>query len=351
MFSKLLIANRGEVALRVIRACRELDVRTVAVFSEADRDSLPVRLADEAVCIGPPPTARSYLNMPNIVMAALLRGADAIHPGTGFLAEKHSFAEICAAYQVAFVGPRPETIERLGKKTLARQAMREAGLTVMPGSTEPVRSLDDARALADSLGYPVMLKAVEGGGGMGIRLLRTERQLVRDYAVAQAEAERAFGNPGVYLEKYIENARHVEVQVMGDQYGNVVHIGERDCSVQRRQQKLLEEAPSAALSPELRERICAAAVQGARAVGYVNAGTWEFLVDRQDAGLLHGGQHPHPGRASGDRGHQRARPGQDPAAGGRRGAPALAPGADPAAGARHRVPHQRRGRHPRLPPP
>ncbi|HEX2513195.1 MAG TPA: acetyl-CoA carboxylase biotin carboxylase subunit [Chloroflexota bacterium] len=283
MFSKLLIANRGEVALRVIRACRELDVRTVAVFSEADRDSLPVRLADEAVCIGPPPTARSYLNMPNIVMAALLRGADAIHPGTGFLAEKHSFAEICAAYQVAFVGPRPETIERLGKKTLARQAMREAGLLVMPGSTEPVRSLDDARALADSLGYPVMLKAVEGGGGMGIRLLRTERQLVRDYAVAQAEAERAFGNPGVYLEKYIENARHVEVQVMGDQYGNVVHIGERDCSVQRRQQKLLEEAPAAALSPELRERICAAAVQGARAVGYVNAGTWEFLVDRQDA--------------------------------------------------------------------
>jgi acetyl-CoA carboxylase, biotin carboxylase subunit len=283
VFNKLLIANRGEVALRVIRACRELDVRTVAVFSEADRDSLPVRLADEAVCIGPPPTARSYLNMPNIVMAALLRGADAIHPGTGFLAEKHSFAEICAAYQVAFVGPRPETIERLGKKTLARQAMREAGLTVMPGSTEPVRSLDDARALADSLGYPVMLKAVEGGGGMGIRLLRTERQLVRDYAVAQAEAERAFGNPGVYLEKYIENARHVEVQVMGDQYGNVVHIGERDCSVQRRQQKLLEEAPSAALSPELRERICAAAVQGARAVGYVNAGTWEFLVDRQDA--------------------------------------------------------------------
>jgi acetyl-CoA carboxylase biotin carboxylase subunit len=282
VFSKLLIANRGEVALRVIRACRELGVRTVAVFSEADRDSLPVRLADEAVCIGPPPTARSYLNMPNIVMAALLRGADAIHPGTGFLAEKHSFAEICAAYQVTFVGPRPETIERLGKKTLARQAMREAGLTVMPGSTEPVRSLDDARALADSLGYPVMLKAVEGGGGMGIRLLRTERQLVRDYAVAQAEAERAFGNPGVYLEKYIENARHVEVQVMGDQFGNVVHIGERDCSVQRRQQKLLEEAPAAALAPELRERICAAAVQGARAVGYVNAGTWEFLVDRQD---------------------------------------------------------------------
>jgi acetyl-CoA carboxylase biotin carboxylase subunit len=282
VFSKLLIANRGEIALRVIRACRELDVRTVAVFSEVDRDSLHVKLADEAVCIGPAPSQRSYLNMPNIVMAALMTGAEAIHPGTGFLAEKHSFAEICAAYQVAFVGPRPDTIDRLGKKTLARQAMRDAGLTVMPGSSEPVRSIDDARALAESLGYPVMLKAVEGGGGMGIRLLRSEQELVKDYAVAQAEAERAFGNPGVYLEKFIEDARHVEVQILGDQHGNVVHVGERDCSIQRRQQKLLEEAPSVDLPPALRQQICAAAVQGARAVRYVNAGTWEFLVDRQD---------------------------------------------------------------------
>jgi acetyl-CoA carboxylase biotin carboxylase subunit len=282
VLTKVLIANRGEVAVRVIRACRELDIRTVAVFSEADRDSLHVRLADEAVCIGPPQTLRSYLNMPNIVMAALMSGADAIHPGTGFLAEKHIFAEICAGYQVAFVGPRPETIERLGKKTLARQAMREAGLNVMPGSSEPVRSLDDARALADSLGYPVMLKAVEGGGGMGIRLLRGESDLVKEYAVAQAEAERAFGNPGVYLEKYIEDARHIEVQILGDQYGNVVHVGERDCSIQRRQQKLLEEAPAVDLTPELRAQICGAAVHGAQAVGYVNAGTWEFLVDRQD---------------------------------------------------------------------
>ncbi|MGH2354304.1 MAG: acetyl-CoA carboxylase biotin carboxylase subunit [Chloroflexota bacterium] len=282
MFSKVLIANRGEVAVRVIRACRELGVRTVAVHSEADRDSLHVRLADEAVCIGPAQSQRSYLNMPNIVMAALMTGADAIHPGTGFLAERHIFAEICAGYQIAFVGPRPETIEHLGDKTQARIAMRDAGLSVMPGSSEPVRNLDDARALADTLGYPVMLKAVEGGGGMGIRFLRSEQDLVAAYAVAQTEAERAFGNPGVYLEKCIEDARHVEVQILADQHGNVVHVGERDCSLQRRQQKLLEEAPSVDLAPELREEVCAAAVRGARAVGYVNAGTWEFLVDRQD---------------------------------------------------------------------
>jgi acetyl-CoA carboxylase biotin carboxylase subunit len=282
MFSKVLIANRGEVAVRIIRACRELGIRTVAVHSEADRTSLHVRLADEAVCIGPAATSRSYLNMPNIVMAALMTGADAIHPGTGFLAERHIFAEVCARYQITFIGPHAETIERLGDKTRARKAMREAGLSVMPGSSEPMRSLDDARALAESLGYPVMLKAVEGGGGMGIRLLRSEQDLVDDYAVAQAEAERAFGHPGVYLEKYVEDARHTEVQILGDQHGNVVHIGERDCSLQRRQQKLLEEAPAVGLSARVRDALRSAAVQGARAVGYVNAGTWEFLVDRDD---------------------------------------------------------------------
>ncbi|HEX2033781.1 MAG TPA: acetyl-CoA carboxylase biotin carboxylase subunit [Chloroflexota bacterium] len=282
MFSKVLIANRGEVAVRIIRACRELGIRTVAVHSEADRTSLHVRLADEAVCIGPAATSRSYLNMPNIVMAALMTGADAIHPGTGFLAERHIFAEVCARYQITFIGPHAETIERLGDKTRARKAMREAGLSVMPGSSEPMRSLDDARALAESLGYPVMLKAVEGGGGMGIRLLRSEQDLVDDYAVAQAEAERAFGHPGVYLEKYVEDARHTEVQILGDQHGNVVHIGERDCSLQRRQQKLLEEAPAVGLSTRVRDALRSAAVQGARAVGYVNAGTWEFLVDRDD---------------------------------------------------------------------
>lgn len=282
MFSKVLVADRGEVAVRIIRACRDLDVRTVAVYSEADRGSLHVRLADESVCIGPPPSARSYQNIPFILQAALMTGADAIHPGIGFLPENHFFAEICASYQVAFVGPLPETIERLGNKTRARQSMRQAGLTVLPGSTEPVRGLDDARDFARSLAYPVMLKAVAGGGGRGIRLLRTERELVAAFTVAQAEAESAFGNPNIYLEKCIEDARHVEVQIMGDHTGKVIHLGERDCTIQRRAQKLLEEAPATNLSPRVRDHICQAAVQGAKATGYVNAGTWEFLVDRQD---------------------------------------------------------------------
>ncbi len=283
MFSKVLVANRGEVAVRVIRACRELGVRTVAVYSEADRESLHVRLADEAVCVGPPPSARSYNNIPNIVSAALITGAEAIHPGWGFLAENHFFAEICAGYGVTFIGPNAETIEQLGGKTQARQTMRQAGLPVLPGSTEPVRSLDDARDQAAALGYPVMLKAVAGGGGKGIRLLRSELDLAREYTVAQAEAESAFSNAAVYLEKCIERARHVEVQIMGDRLGNVVHIGERDCSLQRRQQKLLEEAPGPGLPPNLQAAIREAAVAGARATGYVNAGTWEFLVDDQGA--------------------------------------------------------------------
>ncbi|MBI3970290.1 MAG: acetyl-CoA carboxylase biotin carboxylase subunit [Chloroflexi bacterium] len=281
MISKVLIANRGEIAVRIVRACRELGVRTVAVYSEADRDSLHVRLADESVCIGPPPNSRSYLHIPNIVSAALITGADAIHPGIGFHAENHFFAEICAGYQVTFIGPRPETIERLGDKIKARRAMQEAGLTVLPGSTEPARNLEDARDLAKALGYPVVLKAVAGGGGKGIRMIRTEQDLVAAYPVAQAEAENAFGNPSIYLEKCIEDARHVEVQIVGDSHGSVVHVGERDCSLQRRQQKILEEAPAAGLSPKLRARICQAAVRGAQAAGYVNAGTWEFLVDRQ----------------------------------------------------------------------
>ncbi|HXI16651.1 MAG TPA: acetyl-CoA carboxylase biotin carboxylase subunit [Chloroflexota bacterium] len=276
-----MVANRGEVAVRVIRACRELGIRTVAVHSEADRDSLHVRRADEAVCIGPAPSARSYNNIPNIVSAALITGADAIHPGWGFLAENHFFAEICAGYHVAFIGPSPEAIERLGNKTHARQTMRQAGLPVLPGSTEPVRSLDDARDLALELGYPVMLKAVAGGGGRGIRLLRSEQDLVAAYTVAQAEAESAFNNAAIYLEKCIENARHVEVQIIGDRHGNVVHVGERDCSLQRRQQKMVEEAPSVGLPEMLRNAIRDAAVAGARAAGYSNAGTWEFLVDRE----------------------------------------------------------------------
>jgi acetyl-CoA carboxylase biotin carboxylase subunit len=280
MFSKVLVANRGEVAVRVIRACRDLGVQSVAVHSEADRDGLHVRLADESVCIGPAQTTRSYMNIPNIVSAAQITGADAIHPGTGFLAEKHFFAEICAGYDVTFIGPQPELIEKLGSKTLAREEMRRAGLNVMPGSTTPCRSVDDARDLALSLGYPVMLKAVGGGGGRGIRLIRSDADLVKEYKIAQAEAESSFGDADVYLEKCIEEARHVEVQILGDSHGNVIHLGERDCSLQRRNQKMVEEAPASDLPDSLRAEICAAAVQGARSVGYANAGTWEFLVDR-----------------------------------------------------------------------
>jgi acetyl-CoA carboxylase biotin carboxylase subunit len=281
VFEKILIANRGEIAVRIIRACHELGIRTVAVHSEADRDALHVKLADESVCIGPPPSARSYLNIPNIVSAALIAGADAIHPGVGFLAERHVFAEICGAYNVAFIGPTPTTIEQLGDKTRARQVMEEAGLPVLPGSDEPARSVDDARELAQAIGYPVMLRAVAGGGGRGIRLLRSDADLTREYLTAQAEAENAFANPGVYIEKFIEAARHVEVQVIADRFGNVVHLGERDCSIQRRQQKLVEEAPDADLSPASRADILEAAVRGARASHYTSAGTWEFLMDRQ----------------------------------------------------------------------
>ena len=282
MFSKILIANRGEVAVRVIRACRDMGIRTVAVHSEADRDCLHVQMADEAVCIGPPPTPRSYMNIPNILSAALITGADAIHPGTGFLAERHFFAEICAGYQVAFIGPYPETIEKLGDKTRARETMRAAGLPVMPGSTEPARSLDDARDLAQEIGYPVMLKAVGGGGGRGIRVIRSDADLSKEYAVAQAEAASAFDNPGVYLEKCIEDARHVEVQILGDTHGNLIHLGDRDCSLQRRAQKVVEEAPGMGLPETLQAEIREAAVCGAKAAGYVNAGTWEFLVDRDN---------------------------------------------------------------------
>src|SRR5919199_6752598 len=267
MFSKVLVANRGEVAVRVTRACRDMGIRTVAVYSAADRDCLHVRLADEAVCIGPPPTTKSYMNIPHIVSAALITGADAIHPGTGFLAEKHFFAEICAGYQVAFIGPGPETIEQLGDKTKARETMRAAGLPVLPGSVAPARSMDEARDLAQDIGYPVMLKAVGGGGGRGIRMIRSDQELAEKYAGAQAEAASAFDNPGVYLEKCIEDARHVEVQILGDTAGNVIHVGDRDCSLQRRAQKMVEEAPCTAIPEHLREQIRAAAVRGARAAG------------------------------------------------------------------------------------
>lgn len=282
MFSKVLVANRAEAAVRVIRACRDLGVRTVAVYSEADASCMHVRLADEAVCIGPAATGRSYLNVPHIVQAALQTGAEAIHPGTGFLAESGAFAEICIGYGLAFIGPAPDTIWQLGDKARARTVMRDAGLPVMPGSDAPVRTLDDAKAQAEALGYPVMVKAVGGGGGKGIRKLQSVQDLVAAFPVAQAEASSAFGNPDIYLEKCIEDARHVEVQILGDTHGAVVHLGERDCSLQRRAQKVIEEAPASALPEAMRARLCAAAVTGARAVSYANAGTWEFLVDRDD---------------------------------------------------------------------
>jgi acetyl-CoA carboxylase biotin carboxylase subunit len=282
MFRKVLVANRGEIALRIIRACHEAGIPTVLVHSEADRDSLPVRLADETVCIGPGPAAKSYLNIPNIISAALITGADAVHPGTGFLAENPYFAEICEQCHLTFIGPAPETIERMGDKSAARELMRAAGLPVIPGTDHPLRSLEEALEAAQSLGYPVMLKAVAGGGGRGLRVISSEAELQQLFPIAQAEAQASFGNGQLYLEKLIAPARHVEVQILGDRYGRVIHLGTRGCSVQRRHQKLIEEAPAPGLSRELQEQICVAAVRGAAAISYYNAGTMEFLVDEQD---------------------------------------------------------------------
>ena len=280
MFEKILIANRGEIALRILRACRELGLRAVVAYSEADSDSLPVRLADEAVCIGPAHASKSYLNIPNIVSAALITGCDALHPGYGFLAENPYLAEICEKYNLTFIGPPPAAIEQMGDKALARRIMQKAGLPVLPGTDRPLRSLNEARAVADDIGYPVMLKAAAGGGGRGLRVARNDAELVRLFPIAEAEAQSAFGDGSLYLEKYLEQCRHVEVQVLGDGAGNVIHLGERDCSIQRRHQKLIEESLSPALSPSLRQAMGEAAVQGAKAIGYANAGTLEFLVDR-----------------------------------------------------------------------
>jgi acetyl-CoA carboxylase biotin carboxylase subunit len=280
MLQKVLIANRGEIAVRIIRACCDLGIATVAVYSEADRDALHVRLAHEAVCIGPAPTAQSYLHIPNIVSAALITSADAIHPGAGFLAENHYFAEICEKYRLVFIGPHPAVIERLSDKVAARRAMREVGLPVLPGSEGFAPDLAAAADTAAEIGYPVMIKAVGGGGGRGIRPVASEAELSRLYPIAQAEAEASFGSDRLYVEKHLVDARHVEVQVLGDRRGNVIHVGDRDCTLQRRHQKIVEEAPSPQLSPALQQRLREAAVIGAEAVGYTNAGTFEFLVDR-----------------------------------------------------------------------
>ena len=276
---KLLIANRGEIALRIIRTCREMGISTVAVYSTVDRNALHVQLADEAVCVGDPPSGRSYLNIPNIIAAATSRGADAIHPGYGFLAENDRFAEICSAHGLIFVGPSPESIRSMGDKSTAKATMQRVGVPTIPGSEGLLASVDEAARLAGSMGYPVMIKATAGGGGRGMRLVRSADELENLFKAAQGEAEAAFGNPGLYMEKFITRPRHVEVQILADRFGNVVHLGERDCSIQRRHQKLLEEAPSPGLDPETRRRMGEAAVAATKTIGYEGAGTVEFLLD------------------------------------------------------------------------
>ena len=278
MFNKVLVANRGEIALRVIRACRELGVQTVAVYSEADRESLHVRFADDDVCIGPPPGRQSYLNIPRIIAAAEITGADAIHPGYGFLAENAEFAQICKASNIVFIGPTAEQIQAMGDKASARRLAKEAGVPTVPGSEGILATPEDAVVVAAELGFPVIIKATAGGGGKGMRIAQDEEALGQLFSLAQNEALAAFGNGDVYLEKYLERPRHVEIQVMGDSYGRVIHLGERDCSIQRRHQKLVEESPSPALSPELRARMGHAAVALAAAIGYLGAGTVEFLL-------------------------------------------------------------------------
>jgi acetyl-CoA carboxylase biotin carboxylase subunit len=280
LFKKVLIANRGEIALRIIRACRELGIKTVAVYSTADKDSLHVRFADEAVCIGPPSSKESYLNIPRLMAAAEVTNADAIHPGYGFLAENANFAEICAVSGVTFIGPRSDAISAMGDKSLAKETMRKAEVPVVPGSDGVIAELKEAKRVAHDIGYPVIIKATAGGGGRGMRIVREPGDLENAFRTASHEAETAFGNPSVYIEKYLEEPRHVEIQVMGDRYGSVIHLGERDCSVQRRHQKLVEESPSPAVTPEIREAMGAAAVKGAKSVGYIGAGTIEFLLDK-----------------------------------------------------------------------
>ena len=279
MFRKILIANRGEIALRVIRACKELGIRTVAVYSEADRESLHVRFADEDVCIGPPMARDSYLNIPRIIAAAEVTGADAIHPGYGFLAENAEFAEICERSDIVFIGPRAEQIRLMGDKAVARQTMANVGVPTVPGTDGAVADPDAALTAARDIGFPVIIKAAAGGGGKGMRVASDEQSFVAQFAMAQNEARAAFGDPSVYIEKFLTRPRHVEVQVIGDTHGRVIHLGERECSIQRRHQKLIEEAPSPALTPELRRRMGEAAVRGCEAIGYQSAGTIEFLLD------------------------------------------------------------------------
>ncbi|GGC24577.1 acetyl-CoA carboxylase biotin carboxylase subunit [Parapedobacter defluvii] len=280
MFKKILIANRGEIALRVIRTCREMGIKSVAVYSTADRDSLHVRFADEAVCIGPPPSKESYLNIPNIISAAELTNADAIHPGYGFLSENARFSSICKQYGIKFIGATAEQIQQMGDKSSAKETMKNAGVPTIPGSEGLVKDVKEGIKIANEIGYPVILKATAGGGGRGMRIVWKDEEFEPAWDSARQEAGAAFGNDGIYLEKYVEDPRHIEIQVVGDQFGTVCHLSERDCSIQRRHQKLIEEAPSPFITPELRRAMGEAAIKGARAVNYEGAGTIEFLVDK-----------------------------------------------------------------------
>ncbi len=279
MFKKILIANRGEIAMRIIWACKELGIRTVAVHSEADRDALHVRFADEAICIGPAQSAKSYLNIPSVISAAEITNVDAIHPGYGFLSENAYFAEVCEACNIKFIGPGSSIIQLMGDKAQARATMKAIGVPITPGFDGVIEDEQEASSVASIIGYPVIIKASAGGGGRGMRIVRNQEELLAALPAAQQEAQVAFANPAVYIEKYIETARHIEIQILADQHGNVVHLGERECSIQRRHQKLIEESPSPALTPELRSKMGELAVKACREIGYVNAGTMEFLLD------------------------------------------------------------------------
>ncbi|BBK28139.1 acetyl-CoA carboxylase biotin carboxylase subunit [Staphylococcus arlettae] len=277
--NKILIANRGEIAVRIIRACHELGLQTVAIYSEGDKDALHTQIADEAYCVGPTQSKDSYLNIANILSIATSTGCDGVHPGYGFLAENGDFAELCEACQLQFIGPNYESIQKMGIKDIAKEEMKKADVPVVPGSEGLIKSIDDAKDIAEKIGYPVIIKATAGGGGKGIRVARDEKELENGYKMTQQEAETAFGNGGLYLEKFIENFRHIEIQVIGDKFGNVVHLGERDCTIQRRMQKLVEEAPSPILTQDKREEMGQAAIRAAKAVNYENAGTIEFIFD------------------------------------------------------------------------
>ncbi len=281
MFERVLIANRGEIALRIIRACKELGVKTVAVYSQADKESMHVQVADDAVCIGPAPSKESYLKISSIISAAEITDVDAIHPGYGFLSENAHFAEVCANCNIKFIGPKPHSITRMGDKNTARETMKKAGVPITPGSDGLIADEKEALKVAKKIGYPVIIKASAGGGGKGMRVAHNDGSLVKAFMTARSEAERAFGNPGVYIERYVESARHIEVQIIADEHGNVVQLGERDCSIQRRHQKLLEESPSPVLDAKLRKRLGEAAILAAKSVDYCNAGTVEFLYDEK----------------------------------------------------------------------